>query len=391
MKLTFENTEHAFAHKNLKELKQSRFLFKVIFKSWVISLAKPLIKISLYLHIPIKWAVKPTVYKYFCGGENLSETLKVVEKLKTFKVKTVLDFAAEETTSQQQAEKTFKQVMEIIQLSSTNKSIAFAVFKPSALCKVSILNKVSKDMVLTSFEQKEYDTFVSYVDYLCQAAYNNDIPILIDAEYASMQNAIDRVLWEMMEKYNQKKAIVFNTLQMYRKDRLAFLKDLYNKASENKLFIGVKFVRGAYLEQERIWAKEGSYPSPVYDTKQETDNNFNEALIFCIEHIDTFSIFCGSHNEESCLLLTRLMEQKQLEKSDQRIYFSQLYGMSDHISFNLAHAGYNVAKYVPFGPVKITIPYLLRRADENKSIGGQVNRELKLIEKAIKQRMYENR
>ncbi|NMD00346.1 MAG: proline dehydrogenase [Bacteroidales bacterium] len=386
MELIFENIEHAFAHKSLKELKQSRFLFKVIFKSWVIALAKPLINMALFLHIPIKWAVKPTVYKYFCGGENIHEALNVVQKLSSFGVKTVLDFAAEETTSQQQAEKTFKQVMEIIQLASENKSIAFAVFKPSALCRVSILNKVSKNQILSTFEQKEYDTFVSYVDYLCQAAFKNNLPILIDAEYASMQNAIDQVLWEMMLKYNQQKAIVFNTLQMYRKDRLAYLKNLYKKASEHNIYIGVKFVRGAYLEQERLWAKEGNYPSPVHETKQATDNDFNEALAFCMEHLDVFSLFCGSHNEESCMLLVRRMNEKNVSKNDERIYFSQLYGMSDHISFNLAFEGYNVAKYVPFGPVNITIPYLLRRADENKSIGGQVNRELKLIEQTIKQK-----
>jgi len=386
MNFSFENIEHAFAHKSIKELKQSRFLFRVIFKSWVIAVAKPLIKLSLWLHFPIKWAVKPTVYKYFCGGEDLEEALRLVNKLNDFKVKSVLDFAAEETTSQEQSDKTFKQVMDIIHLAHTNKAIAFAVFKPSALCKVSILEKVSHQQVLNSFEQKEYDSFVTMVDYLCQAAYENNVPILIDAEYTSMQAAVDDVLWQMMLKYNKEKAIVFNTLQMYRKDRLDFLKQWYQKACEYNIFMGVKFVRGAYLEQERNWAKEKNIPSPIHETKQDTDNDFDNALRFCMEHIDRISIFCGSHNEQSCMLLANLMSEKKLNNNDQRVYFSQLYGMSDHISFNLAHAGYNVAKYVPFGPVKITIPYLLRRADENKSIGGQVNRELKLIEQAIQHR-----
>lgn len=391
MELTFENLEHAFAHKNIKELKQSRFLFKVIFKPWMIALAKPLIKTALFLHLPIKWAVKPTVYKYFCGGESLSDALMVIQKLSQYNVKSVLDFAAEETSSVQQSEKTFKQVIEIINLAKTNKFIAFAVFKPSALCRVSILEKISAQQNLNSFEQKEYDTFVAMVDYLCQAAYDNDIPILIDAEYTSMQSAVDDVLWQMMLKYNKQKAIVFNTLQMYRKDRLDFLKQWYQKACEHNIYMGVKFVRGAYMEHERAWAKERNQPSPIHETKQDTDNAFNNALRFSMEHIDRISIFCGSHNEESCLLLTHLMSEKQIQKNDKRVYFSQLYGMSDHISFNLAFEGYNVAKYVPFGPVNITIPYLLRRADENKSIGGQANRELKLIEQTIKQRVHENR
>lgn len=389
MNSTFENMEHPFAHKSIKELKQSRFLFKVVFKPWVIAIAKPMIKLALMLHIPIKWAVKPTVYKYFCGGENLNEALKVVDKLNNFNVKTVLDFAAEETNSPLQAEKTFKQIMEIIQLSAKNKSIAFAVFKPSALCSVSTLTKVSEKKVLSPIEQKEFDTFLTYVDYLCQEAYNYNLPILIDAEYVSMQNAIDDVLWDMMLKYNKDKAMVFNTLQMYRKDRLAYLKQLYEKAMEQNILVGIKFVRGAYLEQERKWAKEKNQDSPVHDTKEATDNDFDAAIAFCMEHLNVFSIFCGTHNEKSCLLLTEAMEKYKVNKNDARIYFSQLLGMSDHISFNLAYEGYNIAKYVPFGPVKITIPYLLRRADENKSIGSQISRELQLIDKAIKIRQYE--
>lgn len=391
MKLSFENIENAFAYKSLKELRQSRFLFKIIFKPWIIAIAKPLIKFALLTGFPIKWAVKPTVYKYFCGGETLKDALNVVDKLNKFSVKTVLDFAAEELVLPEQAEKTFKQVMEIIEIAAKNKSIAFAVFKPSALCRVTVLKKQSAKQALNMWEQKEYDAFVSYVDYLCQAAYENNIPILIDAEYASMQNAIDEVLWDMMLKYNKDKAIVFNTLQMYRKDRLSFLKQLFEKATNHKIFVGVKFVRGAYLEQERSWAKELNQPSPVHETKDDTDNDFNAAIAFCMEHLNVFSIFCGTHNEKSCFLLTKSIEKYNIDKKNPKVYFSQLYGMSDHISFNLANEGYNVAKYVPFGPVKITIPYLLRRADENKSIGGQISRELILIDKAIKTRQYENR
>lgn len=391
MGLTFENLEHAFAHKNIKELKQLRFLYKVIFKPCIIALAKPLIKTALFIRFPIKWAVKPTVYKFFCGGESLNDALIVIQKLSQYNVKSVLDYAAEETSSEQQSENTFKQVMEIINLAKNNKSIAFAVFKPSALCRVRVLEKVSNQQVLNSYEQKEYDTFVAMVDYLCQAAYDNDIPILIDAEYTTMQSAVDDVLWQMILKYNKQKAIVFNTLQMYRKDRFDFLKHWYQKACEHNIFMGVKFVRGAYMEQERAWAKERNQPSPIHESKQDTDNAFNNAIRFSIENIDRISIFCGSHNEESCMLLTNLMNEKQIPKNDKRVYFSQLYGMSDHISFNLAFEGYNVTKYIPFGSVKITIPYLLRRADENKSISCQVNRELKLIEQTIKQRVHETR
>ncbi len=306
------NVERAYQHKTLTELKQQRFLLRVVFNGVVIFISRPLIKLALWLHIPITWAVKPTVYKFFCGGEKLDEALDLSRFLMQYNVKTVLDFAAEETHSQKQSQETFSMVMKIIQLAKENPQIAFAVFKPSALCKVRILEKISNEEHLTNKEEEEFYNFKTMVDRLCAEAYNRQVPLLIDAEYCSMQKAIDDILLEMMRKYNKERAIVYNTLQMYRKDRLNYLRQLYEIAQQENFYIGIKFVRGAYLEYERKLAKQKGIASPVHETKAATDKDFNDALRFCMQHIERFSIFNATHNEESSLLLVSLMKDKQL-------------------------------------------------------------------------------
>ncbi len=382
----FENTEVAYALKTTKGLKKARFIFKYLFKDWLIAISKKIFRTFIILNLPIKWLVKPTVFNHFCAGETIEEAFNIAEKLYLYKVTSVLDYAAEESKSIEESEKTFNKILEIIDKANTKPFISFAVFKPTALCKTEILEKKSKTLNLTDEEKQMFEKFVYFVDKLCERAYQKNIPILIDAEYISIQDIIDKVSLEMMMKYNKNKAIVFNTLQMYRKDRLQYLKNLYKISEREQIYLGIKLVRGAYLEQERLLAKQMGIVSPVFDKKEETDNSYNEALKFCLEKIEKISLFSATHNEESNYIMIKLMEKLKIEKNDERIFSSQLYGMSDHITFNLAYAGYNASKYIPFGEVKITIPYLIRRAEENKSVKNQISRELYLINKAIKMR-----
>ena len=386
MNQLFDNIENSFKHRSLKDLKKLRFIFKYLFSQRMVFWAKFFFKLAIRIHFPVKWIVKPTVFNYFCAGETLDEAAVTAEKLYRFKVQSILDYAAEESANIQSAQHVLQQLIKVINFSSNKEFIAFTVFKPSALCKVEVLKKKSKGESLSDEEKKEYEFFLYCIDSLCSKAYENKIPILIDAEYVSIQDVVDKVVFEMMLKYNKEKAIVYNTLQMYRKDRLQYLKNIYQIAARENIYLGIKLVRGAYLEQERIWAKQARQVSPVFDSKEETDNSYNAALRFCLENINRIAVFSGTHNEESNLKMIEWMQELGIAKNDIRIFSSQLYGMSDHITFNLAYEGYNVAKYIPFGEVKITIPYLLRRAEENKSIGNQISRELMLINKAIQLR-----
>jgi len=384
--ITFENTQIAFDIKTNKELKKAYFLFKTMSKAWIVKTGKVLLQLASFLHIPINWAVKPTIYSHFVGGETLEDCENVVENLARYNVKSILDFSVEGKESPEDIEKALQETLKSIQNAGRNPNIPFAVFKPTAFVRHKILEIVSAAKDLSSLEQKEFDAFVQRIELLCRTAFENHVPILIDAEDFAFQKAIDEVVTKMMEKFNSEKAIVFNTLQMYRHDRLEFLEKAYKKAVEGNYYLGIKFVRGAYMERERERAKKMNYPSPIYPDKESTDKGYNAGLKFTIDHIDRISVFNGTHNEFSSKYLADLMQEKGIDKNDSRIYFSQLYGMSDHISFNLAKEGFNVAKYVPYGPVKFVMPYLIRRAEENTSIAGQTSRELMLITKELNRR-----
>jgi proline dehydrogenase len=343
-------------------------------------------RLALKLHLPVDWAVKPTIYAHFVGGETIDECKKNVRELENFNVKAILDYSVEGTESEEGIESAMSETLKTIYNAAKDPNVPFAVFKPTAFTKEIVLEKVSAGMKLTEEEKIEADNFRARVGKLCQTAYDNDVPILIDAEDTYFQNFIDEVVDYNMEKFNKKKAIVFNTYQMYRWDRLDVLEKAYNRAVEKGYYLGAKFVRGAYMERERARAAEKGYKDPIQPDKESTDRDYNEALKFCIERIDRISVFNGTHNEYSSIYMTELMEKHNLAKDDPRCWFSQLFGMSDHISFNLAHAGYNVAKYVPFGPVRSVLPYLIRRTEENTSIAGQTGRELSLIIKERERR-----
>ncbi len=384
--INFENTEIAFAYRSNYELKKAYWLFSMMASPKLVRSGKHLINLCNNIHLPIDWAIKPTIYKQFCGGVTLDKCLPLADNLSKFEVSSILDYSSESQDSEEAFQHVLDEIKHSIDLAAKNRNIAYAVFKPSALAREDVLIKASTDEPLTDSEQKEIEAFKNRLDILCKKAFENKIRILIDAEDHSYLKIVDDATVELMERYNKDNAIVFITLQMYRWDRLDFLQNVIDNARKNGYKPGVKLVRGAYMERERRRAAAMGYPSPIYPDKAGSDAGFDGALKLCVENIDIVSLFSGTHNEQSCEYLVNLMEQNHLQPSDERIFFSQLLGMSDHLSFNMANVGYNVAKYIPYGPVREVLPYLIRRAEENTSVAGQTGRELRLITKELNRR-----
>lgn len=384
--ISFSSTEIAFKIKSNRDLWRANILFKAISNRTLVKVGGFLSKLAISIRVPISWIVKPTIYSHFCGGETIGDCIPTIRKLSGYNVKSVLDYSVEGGENPGQIQAAMEETLRTVINAKGNKDIPFAVFKPTAFIFNEVLKKRSLGDSLTTEEQEEADLFRQRVEKLCRTAFDNDVRIMIDAEDVCYQNYIDEVVMDMMEKYNKQKAIVFNTYQMYRWDRMDVFREDLDRAREKDFYLGIKFVRGAYMERERKRAEEGGYPSPIHPDKESTNRDYDAALKFAVENIDRLTIFNGTHNENSSMYLTRLMEQKSIRTDDDRCWFSQLYGMSDHISFNLAHLGYNVAKYLPYGPVRHVLPYLIRRTEENTSMAGQTSRELSLIMEERKRR-----
>jgi len=390
MNIDFKNTKIAFVSKSDLDLKKAKILYKVMGNQGIIKIFKSLTNFAMSIRFPINWAVKPTIYSLFVGGETIAECDPAIKSLSEHNVGAILDYSVEGKESIEDINIAMEETLAAIKNAGKKENIPFAVFKPTAFTTSNVLTKASAGDAMTEEEQEEVKNFKNRVNTLCKTAYEVNIPILIDAEDSWYQNLIDETVEENMQLYNKEKAIVFNTWAMYRHDRLAHLDKTYQKAVAGNYYIGAKFVRGAYMEKERERAAELGYESPICKDKEATDKNYNDALRYSFEHRDKISVFNGTHNEESSLLLAELMEKAGIEKNDPRFWFSQLYGMSDNISFNMAEAGYNVAKYLPYGPVKHVLPYLFRRATENTSVEGQTSREMTLINTEISRRKKEN-
>jgi len=387
--IDFRNTQIAFESKTNADLRRAKILFSCMQRGWLVKTGKYLAEFASAIHFPIAWALKPTIYRQFVGGENLNECVPVAEKLAKSGVYSIFDNSVEGGGTEKAIQTNFDEAIRSIIFAKEHKNVAYAVFKPTAIASAELLEKASSGEKLTEDEHKIYQKFITRFQALCQKAYEMDIRILVDAENYCYQNEIDRLTEEMMRKYNKTRAIVFTTLQMYRHDRMKYLEFLYDDAVKNNYIVGMKFVRGAYMERERLRAKKMGYLDPICPTKEATDENYDNGLRFTVEHIDRFEIFNGTHNEKSSLLLAELLEKHNIERDDSRIFFSQLYGMSDNLSYNLSKEGYNVAKYVPYAPVKDVLPYLIRRAEENTSIAGQTSREMELINMEVKRRKGE--
>ena len=385
--LSFENTEIAFKSKSTHDLKRAYWLFKIVSSPSIVKIGKVATNFALSLGLPIRKIVKSTIFKQFCGGESIEDCRNKMEELATYKVGTILDYSIEGKTTNEDFEKTLEIIIQTIQEGRNKKNIPFAVFKVTGIGSINLLEKASeKEGVLNEAQIQELERIKNRIERICAAAHSAMIPVFIDAEESWIQAIIDSWALKMMQKYNLEKAIVYNTLQMYRHDRLEFLTRCSENAKKHGIKYGIKLVRGAYMEKERARAQKLGYPSPIYPDKNASDDAYNTALKFILEHEMLFALCAGTHNEESAMLLTQELERKQISRDNDKFYFAQLLGMSDHISFNLADAGYKVAKYVPFGPVKEVIPYLLRRADENTSVAGQTSRELSLIIKELDRR-----
>ncbi|WP_140485806.1 proline dehydrogenase family protein [Flavobacterium sp. GSA192] len=390
MKKLFDDTEIAFALKSNTDLNTSYLLFKMMNFKPLVKIGTGFINLALKLHLPVENLIRKTIFNQFCGGINEEDCLEVVDTIFTKGVSTVLDYAVEGKAVETEFENALEKTLKIIEFAKERQAIPFAVFKPTSFGRIDLYEKTGKQEVLNPEEQKEWTDVIARFEKVCQTAYQKNVPVLIDAEESWMQKAADELVLEMMQKYNKEKAIVYNTVQMYRWDRMDYLKEIYQKAQSEGFFVGIKLVRGAYMEKENERAEEENYKSPICSGKQETDENYDLALQYSIANLDKFSLFAGTHNESSAYYLMLLMEEKNIATNDSRIWFGQLYGMSDTISFNLAARGYNVAKYVPFGPVKEVVPYLIRRAQENTAVIGQTSRELEMIIKERQRRKNSN-
>ena len=382
----FDNTEIAFALKSDSELERAYYLFKMISIEPLVKIGTVATNLAIKAHLPIEGLIRSTVFDHFCGGVNEADCLPVIDKMYEKGVSSVLDFSVEGKANDKEFDTAMNTTLNIMDFAKDKDAMPIAVFKPTGFGRLKLFEKVGKGMALTQKEEDEWQNVVNRYDSVCKRGKEHDIAVLIDAEESWMQDASDALVTQMMETYNTEKPIVFNTLQMYRKDRLDYLKRAHKHAREKGYYLGFKLVRGAYLEKENERAHDLGYESPMCNSKADTDTNFNSAVAYMLDHLEDMSIFSGTHNEESCYLMMRLMKEKGLKNHDKRIWFGQLYGMSDHISFNLAHKGYNVAKYIPFGPVRDVMPYLIRRAEENTSVAGQTGRELALLAKEKQRR-----
>lgn len=386
----FENTKVAFQLKSDSELERAYFLFKMISHEPLVRIGTAATNFALKAHLPVEGLIRSTVFDHFCGGVNEEDCLKVIDRMFESGVSSVLDYSVEGKETEAQFDAAMEKTLKIIRFSDDRDAMPIAVFKPTGFGRFHLYEKKSQGKSLSAEEQVEWDRVVARYHAVCKLGKEKEVEILIDGEESWMQDAADILVEEMMAIYNTEKPIVYNTLQLYRWDRLDYLVQLHKRAIKKGFKIGVKIVRGAYMEKERERALEKGYRSPICDSKFETDRNFNDAMKYILENINDISVFIGTHNEDSNYIAMNLMHKLNILKNDNNVWFGQLYGMSDHISFNLAAAGYNVAKYVPFGPVKDVMPYLIRRAEENTSVAGQTSRELNLIKQERKRRKLDS-
>lgn len=385
-KVSFEDTSIAFSSKSNFQLKKIYLIFASMNQNWLVKLGTFFIKLFLFLHFPIKKLIKITVFEQFCGGENLQECNKTIENLDKAHIGTILDYSVEGEDDEKSFKNTTQEILLTIEKANQNLAIPFAVFKVTGIGSAELLEKVQNQEPLYEEEQVAFNLIRERMDLLCGKAAMLNVSIFVDGEESWIQDTIDNLTYEMMEKYNHEKCVVYNTYQMYRKDMFQNLKVATNQARQHNYFLGVKLVRGAYMEKERQKAHEDNYCEPVHETKADTDRDYNAAMEFIVENREVISVCVGTHNEYSCKYLVELMNQHHISPKDSHFYFAQLLGMSDNISFNLSKAGYNVAKYVPYGPVDAVMPYLFRRAEENTSVAGQASREFVLIKRELVRR-----
>ena len=384
--VSFEDTSIAFSSQSTFKLKKTYWLFALMNKAWLVNLGTFFIKIALRLHLPIKFLIKNTIFEQFCGGESIRDAEGTIQHLHDAHVGTILDYSVEGEETEKSFDETTLEILRTIERASESEDIPFSVFKMSGIASTELLEAVQIGDSLNKEQKAEFDRVLNRVDTLCRRAWERNVRIFIDAEESWIQDTIDTLAYEMMNRYNRERPAVYNTYQMYRWESLAHLRRDTEEARAKGYYLGAKLVRGAYLEKERLRAHEEEYQDPIQATKEATDRDFNAAIDYCLENRDVVSVCLGTHNEFSCQYCVEQMQRLGIAPNDPHVYFAQLLGMSDNVSYNLANAGYNVAKYVPYGPVEAVMPYLFRRADENKSIAGQSSREFTLVSNELKRR-----
>lgn len=386
--LDFSNTAVAFAYRKKFDLIKAYNMFYLMKYDWLVKVGTNVTMKAVESGIvaPFSIAMKPTVYKLFCGGPSLERSVEKIDRLYEYGVQCILDYGVEAQENSQGFEQTEAEIKKAIKFAHEQASVPIVVSKFTGLIRFSILEKLHKGVALNEDEKSSFEASKKIIDSICQLAHDRNVGLFVDAEESWIQQPLDDLVDEMMAKYNQKTAIVYNTIQLYRKDRLDYLKSAHQKANAGGYIYAAKLVRGAYMEKEAKRAKEYGYESPIQETKTATDRDYDLAVKYCLTHLNEISVCIATHNEDSCLSAVKILEESRFDRRDNRVFFSQLLGMGDHISFNLAQAGYNVAKYMPYGPVKEVIPYLVRRAQENTSVAGQMGRELSLLRKEMRRR-----
>ncbi|WP_421764500.1 proline dehydrogenase family protein [Ekhidna sp.] len=384
--INFDDTATAFAHRTSGELKNSHFVFSTMSKPWMVKVGTVMTNLALKIKLPVKGIIKKTLFNQFCGGESIKDCSKTIKLLGDHNVQTILDYSVEGLKNEDGYNNTKEEALRVVEFAATNDHIPFCVLKLSGLGSTDLMTKAQSKEKLTEIEKTKLYYAEQRVDEIVKKASSKGLMVMIDAEESWFQSFIDGVAYRMMEKYNRERPVVYNTYQMYRHDMLDRLKRAQIQAEVDGYYLGAKLVRGAYMEKERDRAEEMGYASPIHETKEVVDKDYDESLKFCMKHIDRMGICAGTHNEKSSNLLAQLMADQEISNKDNRIFFAQLLGMSDNISFKLADMGYNVAKYVPYGPVEKVLPYLFRRAEENTSIAGQSGREYTLVKRELRRR-----
>ena len=382
----FENTEVAFGAKSTQELNKAKWLFSLMGQNHLVSLGASLATLALKMHLPISPIFRITVYNHFCGGETFDECKQTIAKLHMGHISTMLNYGVELKETEEDFDKTIEKNIEALEFAGKNRAVKVLCIKITGFGRFSLFEKIQSGSKLSTQEKKELAQVEARLDKICNAATENDVGVYIDAEESWIQDPLDSMVETMMERYNKRKAIVYNTFQFYRWDRLSYLQGLMRKAKSKGYILGAKIVRGAYMEKERKRAADMGYKSPIHDTKEAVDKDFNEGMNYCLDNIDHVALCIASQSEESNLLAIEQIDAKKIDRKHPNILFSQLYGMGDNITFNLAQQGFNASKYLPYGPVKDVIPYLIRRAQENTSVAGQMGRELRLLVAEIKRR-----
>ncbi|MGC4129576.1 MAG: proline dehydrogenase family protein [Bergeyella sp.] len=387
----FNDTKLAFADKSTRQLEKAKWMFRMIQYPWLTGTGIKALNFSIHNNFPfVTDIVKNTLFEQFCGGESREQSMEVVKKMFKHHIGSIFDYAIEGKEEEATFDHTFEEIKQNIKFAEGNPAIPFVVFKPTGFGRLNLYAEVQRGKELTSSEKEEWEKVCRRYEEVCRFAHEKNVILMVDAEETWIQSAVDNLVNSMMEKYNKEKPIVWNTVQMYRTGRLEYLQEDLKRATEKNYYLGYKFVRGAYMEKERERASQMGYPDPIQPNKQASDDNYNAAIDFVMNHLDRISAFFGTHNEKSTELVMDKMKAQNLANDSDKIHFGQLYGMSDNITYYLGDKKYNTCKYLPYGPVKDVVPYLTRRAEENTSVAGQTGRELSLIKKELERRKNVN-